>query len=149
MCFRECVKNFHTREMDKKEKECLRNCSGKYTDMMNRVYQRYQEIRTAGRVVHLLSCFPVFVVHLLCLLSCRLKERQYGGVIITCLPFPAERFTFIHGLYLYMHLPLLWKGRVAFEFHTTCISTASNASSNCTPHRSPPLNPHWGSCVLS
>lgn len=46
MCFRECVKDFHSKEMDKKEKECLRNCSGKYIDMMNRVYQRYQEIRT-------------------------------------------------------------------------------------------------------
>ena len=45
-CFRECVGSFLSKDLDKKEKECISNCSGRYMAMVKRVYERYQELRT-------------------------------------------------------------------------------------------------------
>ncbi|KNB41444.1 hypothetical protein JH06_5165 [Blastocystis sp. subtype 4] len=48
MCFRDCAKNFRSKELDKKESDCIRNCAGKYMELTNRIYRRYQEIQTSN-----------------------------------------------------------------------------------------------------
>ena len=46
-CFRQCTKNFRSKELDKKERECVGHCANKYMDMTNRIYRIYQEVQTA------------------------------------------------------------------------------------------------------
>ena len=38
-CFRQCAKNFRSKELDKKERECVGHCANKYMDMTNRIYR--------------------------------------------------------------------------------------------------------------